>query len=139
MSLLSPSNHSGQLSEMSLFCGHTLGPPIAFAPTFHCDPSLRLCQWQKPHDFCPSSEYADEKSQRSPASSPVAKRFLPCPPFTGSGVDGVTPTGSTAVRVSLPSGPTARKERSSVCMLATKSVLPSGDATRPCGVMPPVN
>src|SRR6478672_12296455 len=56
MSLLSPSYHSGQLSEMSLFCGHTLGPPIALAPTFQLPPSWRLCQWQCPHDFCPSSE-----------------------------------------------------------------------------------
>ena len=56
MSLLRPSNHSGQLSDVSLFCGEILGPPMALPPTFHCPPSCRLCQWQCPHDFWPSSE-----------------------------------------------------------------------------------
>src|SRR5919202_1132302 len=48
-SLFKPSYHSGQLSEMSLFCGQTLTPPTAFAATFHWQPSCRPSQWQKPH------------------------------------------------------------------------------------------
>src|SRR3954451_9760683 len=86
MSVLRPSNHSGQLSEMSLFCGTAFGPPIALPPTFQAPPSWRLCQWQCPHDFCPSSEYDCVNNQRSPTSSWVANRWSPCPPLTGSGV-----------------------------------------------------
>src|SRR5262245_47130942 len=81
MLLLKPSNHSGQLSEMSLFWGQTLTPPTALAPTFHWQPSWRLCQWQCPHDFWPSSEYDCVKSQRRPTSSCVANRFWPLPPL----------------------------------------------------------
>src|SRR6185295_2353405 len=103
-SLFNPSYHSGQLSEMSLFCGQTFTPPTAFAATFHWQPSCLPSQWQKPHDFCASnppgvkparggsSAYADEKNHRNPTSSSVANKPVPFPPFTGSGVDGVTPT-----------------------------------------------
>src|SRR5215212_9188604 len=104
-SLFNPSYHSGQLSEISLFCGQTLTPPTAFAATFHWQPSWRASQWQKPQDFCaskppgvqpasgPSSAYAELKNQRRPTSSSVANKREPLPPFTGSGVLGVTPTG----------------------------------------------
>src|ERR687884_269830 len=55
-SLFKPSYHSGQLSEMSLFCGQTFVPPTALAATFHWQPSCRPSQWQKPQDFWPSAE-----------------------------------------------------------------------------------
>src|SRR6185503_4436906 len=139
MSLLSPSNHSGQLSDVSLFNGQIFGPPIALPPTFHCPPSWRLCQWQCPHDFWPSSEYDWVKSQRRPISSCVANRFWPLPPLTGSGVLPVTPTVRKPWRVSAPAGETPRNETSSVCILATYTVRPSGETATPCGVMPPVN
>src|ERR1044071_9270053 len=109
-SLLRPSYHSGQLSEMSLFCGQTFVPPTALAATFHWQPSCRPSQWQKPHDFWPSSEYEEEKNQRRPTSSSVAKRFWPRPPVVGSGVDGVTPTGVKPCRVKLPFESTFRNE-----------------------------
>src|SRR3954469_2278817 len=80
MLLLRPSNHSGQLSDRSLFCGTDLTPPTALAPTFHWLPSWRLCQWQWPHDFWPSSEYDWVKNQRRPTSSSVANRCCPVPP-----------------------------------------------------------
>src|SRR5262245_21302642 len=119
MLLLSPSNHCGQLSETSLFWGTALGPPTALPPTFHWPPSCRLCQWQCPHDFCPSSEYDWVNSHRSPTSSCVEKRCWPLPPFTGSGVLSVTPTATKPCRVRAPDGPTLRNDTSSVCMLAT--------------------
>src|SRR5262249_28925612 len=53
--LLRPSNHCGQLSDRSLFCGTALGPPMALAPTFHWLPSGRLWQWEGPHDILPPS------------------------------------------------------------------------------------
>src|SRR4051812_31493587 len=119
MSLDKPSNHSGQLSDVSLFCGHTFTPPIAFAPTFHWQPSWRLCQWQNPHDLWPSSEYESVKSQRRPCSSAVAKRFWPWPPLdVGSGVVPVTPTVTKPSRVRLPAELTRKNETSSVCMFA---------------------
>src|SRR5690242_8622116 len=102
MSLLRPSYHSGQLSEMSLFCGQTFTPPTALAPTFHWHPSCRDCQWQKPHDFWPSSENEEVKNQRSPTSSSVAKRFAPLPPLVGSGVLPVTPTVISRCRERRP-------------------------------------
>src|SRR5215475_11823656 len=139
MLLLRPSNHSGQLSDRSLFCGTALTPPIALAPTFHWLPSWRLCQWQWPHDFWPSSEYDCVKNQRRPTSSSVWKRFEPLPPFfVGSGVLPVTPTATKPCLVSLPLASTPRNDTSSVCMLATNTVLPSGETVMPCGVMPPV-
>src|SRR5262244_3572911 len=131
MLLLRPSNHSGQLSDRSLFCGTVLTPPIALAPTFHWLPSWRLCQWQWPHDFWPSSEYDWVKNQRRPTSSLVANRFEPLPPFVGSGVLPVTPTVTKPWRVSAPLASTARNETSSVCMLATYTVRPSGDTVMP--------
>src|SRR3954449_5862698 len=102
MLLLRPSNHSGQLSDRSLFCGTPLTPPTALAPTFHWPPSCRLCQWQWPHDFWPSSEYDWEKSQRSPCSSAVAKRLEPLLLRVGSGVSLVTPTATYPCRVRRP-------------------------------------
>src|SRR4051812_37412512 len=122
MLLLSPSNHCGQLSETSLFCGTAFGPPTALPPTFHCPPSCRLCQWQCPHDFCPSSEYDCVKSQRSPTSSWVAKRCWPLPPLTGSGVLSVTPTDTKPRRLRPPDGPTPTNDTSSVCMFAMYTV-----------------
>src|SRR5690242_2831946 len=175
MLLLRPSNHSGQLSDRSLFCGTVLTPPIALAPTFHWLPSWRLCQWQWPHDFWPSSEYDCVKNQRRPISSlvsnscrpwppppppsppppppepepgpPLAPTMLPGPgpppppppPPDGSGVESVTPTVTKPWRVRLPLASTWRNETSSVCMLATNTVWPSGDTVMPCGVIPPVN
>src|SRR5215510_4847697 len=158
MLLLRPSNHSGQLSDRSLFCGTALTPPIALAPTFHWLPSWRLCQWQWPHDFWPSSEYDWVKNQRRPISSLVENRCWPLPPPPlvevtglpgpgpppppppdGSGVESVTPTVTKPWRVRLPLASTWRNETSSVCMLATNTVWPSGDTVMPCGVIPPVN
>src|ERR1041384_4136763 len=113
-SLLRPSYHSGQLSEISLFWGQTFTPPSALAATFHSHPSCRPSQWQKPHDFCASkpvevlpmigasSAYAELKNQRSPTSSSVANKFEPFPPFFGSGVLGVTPTARYPCRVRFP-------------------------------------
>src|SRR5215471_2889359 len=136
--LFRPSNHSGQLSERSLFCGTAFTPPMALAPTFHWLPSCRLCQWQWPHDLWVSSAYDCVKNQRRPTSSSVLKRLSPFEPeFVGSGVLPVTPTKPW--RVSLPFWSTPRNDTSSVCMLATYTVLPSGDTVMPCGVMPPVN
>src|SRR3954447_13536924 len=80
MLLLSPSNHCGQLSDRSLFCGTDLTPPTALAPTFHWLPSWRLCPWEWAHDFWPSSEYDWVKNQRRPTSSSVANRCCPVPP-----------------------------------------------------------
>src|SRR5215813_1411462 len=120
MLLLSPSNHSGQLSDRSLFCGTALTPPMLLAPTFHWLPSWRLCQWQWPHDFWPSSEYACVKNQRSPTSSSVANSCEPLlPDFVGSGVWSVTPTATNPWRVSAPLVLTPRNDTSSVCMFAT--------------------
>src|SRR5215510_3130950 len=139
MLLFRPSNHTGQLLVRSLFCGTALTPPTALAPTFHWLLSCRLCQWQWPHDFWPSSEYDCVKNQRRPTSSSVANRFEPLLPFVGSGVLPVTPTVTKPCRVSAPLASTPRIETSSVCMLATYTVRPSGDTVMPCGVMPPVN
>src|SRR5215468_11174847 len=104
MLLFRPSNHSGQLSDRSLFDGTALTPPMALAPTFHWLPSWRLCQWQLPHDFCPSSEYDCVKNQRRPITSWVLKRFAPLPPLAsvGSGVLPVTPTAVKLPRVTAP-------------------------------------
>src|SRR5215813_6004218 len=114
MSLLRPSNHCGQLSDRSLFCGTALGPPTALAPTFHWLPSWRLCQWQWPHDLCVSSAYDCVKNQRSPTSSSVLKRFSPFEPeLVGSGVLPVTPTATKPWRVSLPFWSTPRNDTSS--------------------------
>src|SRR5215813_3143562 len=138
MLLLRPSNHSGQLSDRSLFCGTDLTPPIALAPTFHWLPSWRLCQWQWPHDFWPSSEYDSVKNHRSPISSSVLNSCSPLPPPPpppppppgplafrpgpgpppppppdGSGVRSVTPTATKPWRVRLPLASTPRNETSS--------------------------
>src|SRR5437868_5365809 len=112
---------------------------MAFAPTFHWLPSCLLCQWQWLQDFWPSSEYDCVKNQRSPTSSSVLKRSSPLLPLVGSGVFLVTPTATKPWRVSFPLASTARKDTSSVCMLATKTVFPSGETVIPCGVTPPVS
>src|SRR3954452_3424693 len=84
--VLKPSYHSGQLSEMSLFCGDTFVPPTALPPTFHCDPSCRLCQWQFPQAFWRSAECHALKREPSPDPAAVGNRPEPLPPLAGSGV-----------------------------------------------------
>ena len=80
------------------------------------------------------------KNQRRPTSSSVANRFEPFEPAcVGSGVLPVTPTVTKPWRVRLPLASTCRIDTSSVCMLATYTVWPSGDTVMPCGVMPPVS
>ena len=52
-------------------------------------------------------------------SSSVANNPCPLLPFSGSGVDGVTPTGRNPWRWRFPFASTERNETSSVCRLAT--------------------
>ncbi len=49
--MLSPSYHSGQLSEMSLFCGEIFGPPIAFATDVPLRSVVAALPVAVPHDF----------------------------------------------------------------------------------------